>query len=447
MIPALLAGSVFNNQTPPIQPTTPVPQTPPPLEIPTPDNLQNRPLTIEEAVELAYELSPVLEAARQDAEAAKGRTEQAQAQLLPQINLNGGYSSVEQLNGTASNTNQSGWTAGLSVDQLLFDFNRTRDELRQRQALEQAAEQSFSAARNDLAFQVRSLYHSLAQAMENVAVSQANLTNREAQLGLAQARLDDGLVNAGDVVRARAAVADAMNSLVASQAQELSARTQLAIVIGVDPRTPFTITPLGVGETGAPDLTALVAQAVESRPEVLEARERVRAAELGISVAGKGNAPSVSLSAGLSSRGTGDPFESSNSRVGVNVSWPLFDSGFSKGRKREASALRMQALADLTQTQLVVTQEVTNAWVALSAATQQLLAAQVQLANAEEAVRIAQGRYQGQLGTFIEITDAQNTLVAAQRAVAQARADYLRARAALQRAIGSAAPPVESETP
>lgn len=447
MIPAMLAGAVFNNQTPPIQPTTPIPQTPRPLEIPVPENLENRPLTIEEAVELAYELSPILEAARQDAEAAKGRTEQAKAQLLPQINVNGGYSSIEQLSGTATGTNQSGWTTGLTVDQLLFDFNRTRDELRQRQALERAAEQGFTAVRNDLAFQVRSLFHSLAQAMENVAVSQANLANREAQLGLAQARLDDGLGNAGDVVRARASVADAMNALVSSQAQELSARTQLAIVIGVDPRTPFTITPLGVDGMPMPDLSALVGQAVENRPEMQEARERLRAAELGIAVAGKGNAPTVSVSAGVSSRGSGDPFESSNSRVGVNVSWPLFDSGLSRGRTREATALKLQAMADMTQIQLVVTQDVTNAWVSLSAATQQLEAAQVQLANAEEAVRIAQGRYEGQIGTFIEITDAQNTLVAAQRAVAQARADYLRARAALQRAIGSSAPPVESETP
>jgi len=448
-------------QTPPIQPQTPPITVPGRVTVPPPaqSEVENRPLTADEAARIALQRQPLVEAARASIEAAIGRTQAVRAGLGPSVTLGAGYTRTEVLSGsgaagggvpdpnggTGGNVGGAGGAGGttnvrtsVAVNQLLFDFNRTRDQVRQQAALESAARENLTRVQADLVLQVKQRFYDLAQARRLTLVSEGNLTNRQAQLAVAQARLNEGLGAPADVVRARTSLADAVIALTQARAGEETSRLLLAEALGVDPRTP--IEPALDEEPVEPveELQSMVDTALRLRPEIRQAQASIRAAELGVAVARRGNNPSVNLSLGLNGRGESNPFDSQNASLGINLSWPIFDSGLTAGRTRTARADEQTARADLRRTELTVVGEVSRSYVDLLTAEQRLVSSIEQLANARELVRLAEGRYRGGIGTFLEITDAQNSLFAAERNVEGARGDVARARAALRRATGRA---------
>ncbi|HEY0868600.1 MAG TPA: TolC family protein [Fimbriimonas sp.] len=442
LILALAPGCVLA-QTPPIQPQTPPITVPPPIDLPSfvpEDERLGQPLTADEAVAIALRSQASLAVAAANVEAARGRTQQTRSQLLPQFSATGGYTRQESLSGAASSQLGGGstnsFTAGLSVNQLLFDFGRTRDQVRQQQALERVSAQNLGTAEQQVVFQVRQTFQTYAEAVQLLTVSQDNVRNRQRQLDLAQARLNVGLGAPGDVVRARTTLADSVSALVAARNLATDTRVALANAMGVDPRTPINPSPTAE-PAPALELERLVSTALEQRPEILAQREQINAARLGVSVANKTNAPRVGLTAGIGTRGQDQPFDSQTGTIGVSLTWPFGDSGLTSGRRREARAQEEAARAQLTVTSNTVVSEVSTAYLDLLHAEQRVTTAQEQVANARELVRISEGRYEGGIGTFLEVTDAQASLFAAERNLTAAVADVQQARTALNRAIGA----------
>jgi outer membrane protein TolC len=359
---------------------------------------------------------------------------------LPQFSANGSYTRTQTFRGAGASQSASGndFDGSISVAQLLFDFNRTRDQVRQQEALERASTHDLTTTEQIIAFQVRLAHESLLEARDLLAVAEENVRNRQRQLDLAQARLNVGLGAPGDVVRAKTTLADAVTSLTAARNAVEDSQAVLSEAMGIDPRTPLNPSRSEVPEPDS-DLNKLIDIALAQRPELKSAQEQIRAARLGQAVADKTNAPSIDLNAQVGTRGDNQPFDSQAGSLRVSVSWPFGDSGLTAGRQREARANVTAAEARLQDTQNNVKAEVKSAYVDLAYARQRVTTAEEQLANALELVRISEGRYQGGIGTFLEVTDAQSSLFAASRNLASARADVEEAKASLIRAIGAAA--------
>ena len=479
-----LSGAQGFAPTSPVQVVTPDVTVPPRVAPPGPSPALGsvRPLGSDEAVRLALALSPTLEAARADVLAARGRTVQARAGLLPTLGFSTGYSLVEPLGGgTVSNsgtgtggtgtggtgtggTGMGGTGTGgadpffpglvgngagtlrtnLVLNQLLFDFNRTRDLVRQRAALARVAEGNLSVAALNLAQEARVRLANLAQNGRLVVVAESNARNRQEQLNLAQARLDAGLGPPSDVVRAKTSLADAAQALVSARNDEDTSRVLLAETLGIDPLTPLSPAEEVADPFAALDPATLVETGLARRPEIQASRENVRAAGLGVSVARKTNVPSVDLSLAAGTRGTSGLLTSPTATLGLTLTWNFADGGLTRGRTEEARAIEASARAGLVRAGQLVVSEIAQAFLAATNAADRVTLADVGVANAQEGVRLAEGRYRGGVGTFLEITDAQAALFASQRAVELARGDLARARANLRRATGE---PVEIPRP
>jgi outer membrane protein TolC len=148
------------------------------------------------------------------------------------------------------------------------------------------------------------------------------------------------------------------------------------------------------------------------------------------------NAPALTFNANLSTRGEEDPLTNQTSNLGIGISWPLGDGGLAAARTREARANRAVAEAELRTLVLSIVGEVVAASFEVTAAEQRLTTALIQVENARELLRISEGRYRGGVGDFLEVTDAQDALFAAERNRATAEADLQTARARLRRAVG-----------
>lgn len=484
--------STVPTRTPPISPNvqeTPVPprvQVPPPSAAPPAGVPTNRPLTADEAARLALALQPDVVIARLQILAAKGRTRQVRSGLLPTVSLGGSYNLVSTVAGGGSSaaptstgtstgtgtgsgsgsgtgtgtgtgsgsgpttvtplgSTSSGQSTGFlftaTLKQLIFDFNHTRDLVRQSVALEVVAQHNLTIVQFNVVLNVKQAFYNLQQNTRLVAVNEANVANRQSQLELARARLLSGLGQPADVVTAETAVSEAVNNLNLARNNEDQARTDLAYLIGIDPRTPIVVA--GAGETSfaSNDVNTLVQTGLRQRPEVLQAQATIKANQYGLNAARTTNAPVISGTLGLTSRDTDFPPGNDFTSIGASITWSPFDGGLTSGRVQEARANLLTAQQQLLNTQRAVTLDISQAYFALRTAEQRVATANSEVANAQEGVRLAEGRYRSGLGLFLDIINAQAELLTAQTNQVQAQAVVDQQRAAINRAIGNGLPP------
>ncbi len=385
---------------------------------------------------IALKKQPQIGIARANLLSAQGRTGQTASALNPQFVGNAGLNDQRDIkNSTGAVGNPV--TASVTLRQLIYDFGRTRDQVRQQSSIERSFQQALTRTQQTVALQVRVAFYDLIQSIANVATSEANVSNRQRQLDQAQARMDSGLGAPVDVVQAKTNLADAAISLTTSRDTVLTNRVALAQLLGIDSRTP--IVPASAKEIkldNESDLELLVTDALKNRPDIKAAQETVTAARYGVFAANKDPLPTVTANAGVNGRGANDPFPTQTATFGVNVTWTFGDGGLAAGKRKEAHGSEDAARQNLIQISNQAVSEVSQYFVDLQSASQRVNLAQVEVANALELVRISEGRYTGGLGQFLDVTSAQNSLFTANQRLSQAQEDVERTRARLRTAIG-----------
>ena len=452
----------LSQPTPPIVPPTPPVVVPPPVTLPAPptgeeisvEALPNEPLTADEAARIALRLQPDVAVASADLLAAQGRQQQARSALRPSFGVTAGYTQQQSLSNagggtggggagtpdTFSASSSNGLRVTASVRQLLFDFNRTRDAVRAATLRQQAAVANITRVQSDLVLSVKQAFYTFVENQRLVEVNNANLENRQAQLSLAQARLQSGLGAPADVVRAQTAVAQAVFDLESARNLASTSRVNLALLMGVDPRTPIEAENSSEPDVTATDVNELVTTALTQRPETVQAQANLQAAQTDVSVARKTNRPSLGVGASAGSRTRAFGLGNGSVRATLDLEWTPFDGGLTRGLVREAQAGVLTAQAELTRARQTIVSDVSQAFLNLRTAEQRVVAAEAGVANAEESVRIAEGRYRAGVAAFIEVTDAQTALITARTNRVNALSQVDQARAALRRALGEALP-------
>jgi outer membrane protein TolC len=447
-----LSATMAVAQTQPIKPQTPDIIVPPAVVLPLPPGIAGaQPLSMKEAVALTLNKLATVQAARAAIDAAAGRTQQTGAALNPQFGITGSVSRTEQFRGAnvgggsgsvgggGGSSSPNSFNIALTAAQLLFDFGKTRNAVRQQEALQRATEFDLSTVEQDAVLSTKTAFITFLQNQQLLSSSEDNLANRQRQLAEADARLSSGLGQPADYVRAKTGLADAVLALEDARNAANASRISLAKSLGIDPRTPLTPDSTSIPkaeELNVSDVNAALDKALNDRSEIKEARQRVLAAGLGVAVARLSNAPSVNLTGSLNSRGSNDPTTNQSGVLGISISWQFGDGGLAAGRTKEAIANEEIAKANLQTVSQQVVQDVTQAYSDLQTAKQKVVTATEQLANATELLRISEGRYSGGLGTFLEVTDAQQSLYAAQKNRFQALAAVDLANARLLRAEG-----------
>ena len=104
---------------------------------------------------------------------------------------------------------------------------------------------------------------------------------------------------------------------------------------------------------------------------------------------------------------------------------------------QEARLRTQNAATSLASTRSDVALDVRQAYLNLATAAQQIGAANAALQSAIGARQLAQLRYEGQVGLYLEVTDAQSALVQAENNQVDAIYNYLVARAQFQNAVGT----------
>jgi outer membrane protein TolC len=296
---------------------------------------------------------------------------------------------------------------------------------------------------SDQILSAETIFLSVLRAKEGVKVAQASLDAYRVQLRTATELWKGGVGLRIDVDRATSQVASAERDLVQRQNDLNMARAALNDQIGepLDAEPELTDVPAPAGILGTPrssERAELLSQAARQRSEARSAELGVKAAEKGIKLARSSTDPTVSLAlAGNYYPTTSFSYpRPSTGTLSLNVSIPIYDGGLARARVDDARAALETAKAQANAVRRAISLQAQDAFLDVDTAQKSLAAAEEALKAAVAARELARQRYEGQVGLYLEVTDAQAALTAAQTGRVNALYDLFIAKARLQRALG-----------
>jgi outer membrane protein len=411
-------------------------------------------LTLERALTVAREHQPQLRQARAATESARARADQARASLLPQVEGSAVYSrstanyvarpgslpsSLSQQSGSSSSWTTAGfYNLGVSLNQLVWDFGASSSRWGAAKASAASQQESERGSLLQTLTTVRVVFFQVRAAKGLVAVASQSLENQDRHLKQVEAFVEVGTKPAIDLAQSRADRANALVQLINAQNAYETAKAQLNQAMGVEGPMEYDVSDDTFAQVAGEEQgsEALLAEALGARPDVAAAERAVRAQTLTLRATRASYWPSLTASTGLTDQGGKLGDLSWNWNASLNVSVPLFRGGATQAQVREGEwgleAAKAQADAARQQVRL----DVEQARLAVRAAKATLDAAGDALVNAQELLRLAEGRYETGVGSIIELGDAQVRLTTAAQQKVQAEYTLATARAQLIHAIG-----------
>jgi len=213
-------------------------------------------------------------------------------------------------------------------------------------------------------------------------------------------------------------------------------KEQLNQLLGRDVNAEFTVSPVQALNFYEVDIAAARARAMEQRPEVREARLKLKQAEYDRRIKKSEYLPDVSLSFNYVSSININFVPRQMSSVGILASWEPFDWGRKKRELKEKSRTIEQSEYSLRETENAVLTEVNAKFRKLEQTRQLLAIGRLTEETAREQARVMSNRYTAQAAMLKDVLQAQSSLSEANYQYQQALLAVWAARADFEKAIG-----------
>ncbi|MDP1028442.1 TolC family outer membrane protein [Sphingomonas sp. KR1UV-12] len=387
--------------------------------------------TLGEAIAAAYRTNPQLAAARARQEALAETPEQARALGRPTVSASGGAGYDELGAGRAA-------SAAATVSLPIWTGGRVSSAVRAASGDVLAGAEGLRDTEAAILEGVVIAYADLLYNQQAVEVARVGIERLDRQVAEAQSRFGLGQATRTDVAQLEAQRASVVANLADAEGALATAAAAYRAAVGQDAGTlSAAITP---PDTLPADRDGARRAAEAANPLLLQQRRLVEASAARIDQARADRAPAIDLAGGYGRGGRfvdGDwrGFETAAS-VGLALRVPLLTGGLvpSRIRQAEASYRAERFQADAAAREAVRSADA--AWASLAAAQARGRAATEGLAAADLALQGVRAEYGFGLRSTIDILVADQSLRAAQLALAAARSDTLVAQAALLRATG-----------
>ncbi len=419
------------------------------------DEASTASLTLGQAIGAVLARYPSLDAARAAVDAARARTMQSNASRLPQVSGQGGYlySSLRpyvafSLPGFPAGAIYENITNsyGLSVTarQLLTDFGRTDKIVDMARSGQITAQDALEDTRHQLGYQTIQSFYSVVLLRSSIGVAREEISTLEEALRIAQRKFTAGSATKFDVLTTQVRLSNARNHLTDTQASLEKQENGLRQLLGRPPGAPLPLSGDFDAEAAAVPEANAIAAGLENRPEMKLARDDEKTARLKEDAADRGNRPTLSaqVTGGVEDGVVPNLYDNRGYvTAGLSLDVPIFTGQRVTGDRLEAQAGVRSAQAQERELSDTITTDVQNAYSDLNAARAKLASADTLVAQAQEALSLAQTRYANGVITNFELLDAQSSFRSAELGRLQARYDCVLARQAVARAAGIAPQP------
>lgn len=368
------------------------------------------------------------------------------------------------------------YRVGLDATWELDLWGRIRQSVRAADAAVNSAVEDYRDALVILAGEVARQYFVVRELQQRRFFLNENIEAQQTTLRMTQGRYEFGLAPALDVHQAELNLASSQAALAPLQSQLALALNRLAVLTGQPPgaieiyaypeledqavplrhalnhllaltgEPPMEVAPGGhprwVHDVPDFGLTAGVpADLLHNRPDVRRAEQQLIAQTARLGVARTDLLPRISLSGtfALQAEEISDLGSSGSLsyRLGPTFFWPLFQGGRIRSNIDAVESRVEQAVLQYRQTVLTALEDVENTWVSYQLERDRYAFLQRSVAAAERSVAQVHTLYENGLVPFLNVLDAERSLVQQHDQLAQSRGQIYRGVVQVYRALGS----------
>ncbi len=378
-------------------------------------------LTLDQAISLALSDNPAIAEAEAAVEEADARVRQARADYYPQFSssglakagLSGALNGVQPL-GLPNSPFYRNFANGLNIYHPGLDFGRTKHTVGAFEYGRQAVATDLEAVQAAVVLDVTRAFYTVIQSRKIEAAAGEAVAGQQLTVRQAQAFVDGEIRSKVDLSFARASLAEAQLRALHASTTLRVARAALARVLG-DSQAQFELVADAAPELPRLDpLDLLLDEAQANHPEIRALIAQQGAALETVRLARSRRKPQLSFFfsggwARFSSLALGNL-----TAIGTGLAFPMLNFGKYKGAIEESEArLRLldYRLEDLRQQ---VALDTRSAYYRVEGSLQAVPLREIRAQASHEAVRLARARYREQLGTMVDLNQAESRLAQAE---------------------------------
>src|SRR3989441_1287679 len=299
-----------------------------------------------------------------------------------------------------------------------------------------AAQLSFDQREQKLADDVRQSYYQVLQSQIQYESQQSMVKYLEELLQLTDRRFDQQAALKADRLTVKAELAKATYQLTMIEDTLADGKETLNRLLGRNVQTEFAVEPVPATFPEQEDLSAARATALEHRPEVKLAANRVRQAKLSTRSEKSHYIPDIAIQASYFSPANINFLPQNIGSVGALLTWQPWDWGEKRHKVRQAVLAEQQAELSVEDTREQILLEVNSNFRHLREARAHLAVAEAIRDAETEKLRNQKEAYSQQAILLSDLLKQQASLADAESQYHQAVLGYWSARADFQKSLG-----------
>jgi multidrug efflux system outer membrane protein len=390
-----------------------------------------------------------LEAAVARIKQSRAITETVRSGLYPTVNA--GFGPTKEKDSPASQflsdgtdfPSQTLWRAQANAAYEVDLFGRVADSVQASKADNQRSEALLRSVILALQADVAQNYFNIRELDAEIDVFRRTVTLRGQALELVQHKYREGDISELDLARARSELATAQSDQMTVQRMRAASEHGLAVLLGTAP-SEFSMDANPIAPISVNVPPGLPSSLLERRPDVSAAEQAMIAANARIGVAKSAYFPSLNLTgtAGFEADTLADLFNWSSRAfllgplVGTALTIPLFDGGKRKGNLAKARGIYEEDVALYRQQVLTAFREVEDNLSDLRILRDQIQTQSQAVEASSRAEQLSSTQYREGAVTYLDVIDAQRTVLRSQRTAVQLSGVQAVATVNLVRALG-----------
>ena len=394
-------------------------------------------LTLKESIAKTLQNHPDIKVFLLKVQQAQKKVRSTQSAYLPQLSLEAHYDATRTYvfpqNGRFHTKDDSGWDAGGVLRQKIWDFGKTLTLIDAGKKDEVIAKLSLQEAKALMVYRVKLLYGMMVVQKEAVAVMQKDLEAKEAYYKQALALVKQGLKTNADATRFLSSVYAAKERLAGAKSAYEKAKNSLALYMGepiesdVKLQSDFLYSDL--------EMQNVKKSVLENNYQLKLTKENFAKSVLVHKATKSSHYGSFDAIATYTHFDTLNTYDAKS--AGVVLSIPLYSGGRLLAEEQQARIATQIAKEQEALTRLEIQEEVESLLIDIKHFSQSIAAKKAQFDAAKATKALLDGRYKEGLGTYIEILDAQASMLAAKlglleayynKTTAIAKIDYLKGK-------------------
>ncbi|MCK9330665.1 MAG: TolC family protein [Candidatus Cloacimonetes bacterium] len=187
-------------------------------------------LTLDEAIEIGFENSPIIKSASQNLEQTKWDYYQSTFELFPTANLNASYTKYDPSIGINTENNKS---YGIQASQTLFAGGKIWLNKKTKQNLYKASKENFSLKKIELLSEIENKFFNALEKKQYVLIAENEYNNAVTNEQIAQIRYNNGSLTEAELFRMKAQTVNKKVNNIQAKTNLLTAVIDLKNTLGI----------------------------------------------------------------------------------------------------------------------------------------------------------------------------------------------------------------------